>query len=112
MVKQCCLDLCDVDPMTPDIYLKVLPTEVDKTTIRQFTTQISGTINTLVSTFWVGKEYRSSEFRTPPITGGKIPTSHGDLTSAIGAYFFTIRVKQQNLHVFCGVPDRYSVFDE
>ena len=81
MAEQGGLDFCYLDPMTSDIYLKVFPAEVDKTTIRQFTAQIASTIDTLVSCFRIGEEYGFSKFRISPITWREIFASHSDFAN-------------------------------
>ena len=93
------LNLGDLDPVAPDLRLKVLSAQVLKAAVGQHAAQVSGKVDPFVSAARVGHEGCLSKIRPPPIPWGEIATPDRDLTNRVETNLATVFIEQQHFHV-------------
>lgn len=100
------LDLRDLDPLTADLHLEVLASQLLDATIGQHTAQVAGAVDAPVRTARVRREGSARQFRIPPVPQGEIGTPDGQLADAVEAEFTPGFIKHNDLRAVDCVADR------
>jgi hypothetical protein len=78
-------DLTGLDPVAPNLELKVLPAQVKKAAIRKHAPHVAGAVDSHCRVGGVGEERGLGQVRPAPVAGSQVAAADRDLSEAIGA---------------------------
>ena len=73
---------------------RVRSPQVDIAAVWRAAAQVSGEVNSLVSSIWIGKEYGIGEVRLAPVPRGEVPALDGYLAHSVEADLIAIVIQQ------------------